>query len=444
MAPERLRAFSAPEPPPLPRPRDRQRADIYALGLILAEALTGHGPDVSALSPSLPARTGRQTGHGSHRWRSVCVANLRRVPPDLRPILLRCLAPDPADRYGRAAELADDLDRVRTNRELRFAAPSSHRARVARWSRRHRPGIAAGLLLLAGAVPVGFAGVRANQNASRDEAMTRLEVLWGGSTPGVYRCRRDGQRVPDSQVDPARAALSSLDAYGLLKPGDWRQRDDVAHLNEPDRLDLEAWLMEQAWRYADAVAVRPGWPEAWRRALVILERVGGPAPPIPIRTQMARLGKLLGQPAPRFPRVAAPQWLEHYLQGVENEPSRPTDAMTHYRASLTARRDAYWSHYRLAAAACTPEIRDFATADVQLRRCLALRPRNPLLHLFRRWVAVSSRPAGRSIRRVQPRSGTRPRTARGLPHPLLGPDGTGQGRGARRCAHAGRRSIRRR
>ncbi len=204
MAPERLRAFSAPEPPPLPRPRDRQRADIYALGLILAEALTGHGPDVSGsrrLAPRELAAKLAKVRTDAGRFLSPI---LRRVPLDLRPILSRCLAPDPADRYGRAAELADDLDRARANRALRFAAPPNRRARVARWGRRHRPGIAAGLLLLAGAVPVGFAGVA----PTRTRAATRPSRDWRFSGEG---------RLPASTV--ADATVSGCPIPSSIRPG---------------------------------------------------------------------------------------------------------------------------------------------------------------------------------------------------------------------------------
>src|SRR3954452_3984686 len=68
------------------------------------------------------------------------------VPSGLRSILSRCLAPEPADRYRRASELAEDLDRWRTERTLAFADEPPWHNRVGRWIRRQRMAVAATLL----------------------------------------------------------------------------------------------------------------------------------------------------------------------------------------------------------------------------------------------------------------------------------------------------------
>lgn len=381
MAPERLRVLADPDHAPAPQLSDRHTADIYALGLILAEALTGRSPEVPGHSRLTPRALAAELADDREDVGGTLRALRAAVPPELAPIVLRCLDPDPARRYRRATELAEDLDLYRDDRPPRHADPIARRHRAYRWARRHRLAIAAGVVLLAGAVP---AAVLADARSRHEAAEAKLAQLWDGAMPGVYRARRDGQRIPISEVDPARAALDALARYGLTEPGDWRSRSDVSALADSDRLDLEAWLMEQAWRYAEAVITRPNndWASARARALAILERVGGHAPPAPLLTQADRLRELLGRDAvPRRVQPAAP-WLEQYLRGVEDEAERPAEALAHYRTSLEARPEAYWSHYRLTAAACAPDVRAFALAERHMRRCLAIRPTNPLLHLF--------------------------------------------------------------
>src|SRR5262249_12403278 len=68
-------------------------------------------------------------------------ADGRSVPPAFRAVLRRCLAPDPADRYASAAELAADLQAVADAAPLRFTREPMA-SRVAGWIRRNRPPVA--------------------------------------------------------------------------------------------------------------------------------------------------------------------------------------------------------------------------------------------------------------------------------------------------------------
>ncbi len=121
--------------------------------MVLLEALTGRPPapvavaggaapdtDFSQLKSAASAyasarnRAARATLHEAEAggWRSI--------NPGLRTILERCLDPDPARRYRRGLELAEDLDRWRTDRPLICTSePFWRQNRAAWWRRSRRP-----------------------------------------------------------------------------------------------------------------------------------------------------------------------------------------------------------------------------------------------------------------------------------------------------------------
>lgn len=108
--------------------------DVYGLGALLYEALTGNKPFAS----SSEAETLRRVLLDEPpRPR----ATLRTLSRDLEAICLRCLEKRPADRYASAGELADDLRRFLAG-EATHARPLGALARTSRWARR-RPTAAA-------------------------------------------------------------------------------------------------------------------------------------------------------------------------------------------------------------------------------------------------------------------------------------------------------------
>jgi serine/threonine protein kinase/Flp pilus assembly protein TadD len=106
------------------------RTDLYALGLILREALGGQTPDPGA-----------------------AVAPLHRVNPGvsvgLSDLLGRCLAADARERYATAADLAADLRRHLTDRPLRGVPNRSPAERWRKWRRRRPTALKLIVLLLA-------------------------------------------------------------------------------------------------------------------------------------------------------------------------------------------------------------------------------------------------------------------------------------------------------
>jgi WD40 repeat protein len=125
MSPEQV-PDTAGEPPATPV---TPATDVYALGVILYEMLTGRPPFLGT------------------DWVTTLLQVVRRapVPPrelqpgtprDLQTICLKCLEKEPGKRYVTAGELADDLGRFLDDEPIR-ARPVGLVGRLVRWGRRN-------------------------------------------------------------------------------------------------------------------------------------------------------------------------------------------------------------------------------------------------------------------------------------------------------------------
>jgi serine/threonine protein kinase/tetratricopeptide (TPR) repeat protein len=103
--------------------------DIYSLGAILFELLTGRTP---FLGEHAVAVIRQAADNDAPKLRSIVPGAAR----DLETICARCLERDPNLRYQSAAALADELDRWLEGRPIQ-ARPVSPPARLYRWSRRN-------------------------------------------------------------------------------------------------------------------------------------------------------------------------------------------------------------------------------------------------------------------------------------------------------------------
>jgi serine/threonine-protein kinase len=134
-------SYMAPEQAAGARDEIGPRTDVYALGAILYECLTGR--------PPFAAATVEETLAQVRDCEPVPVRQLApAVPRDLETICLKCLQKAPARRYSDAAGLADDLSRFARREPVR-ARPVGPAGRILKWTRR-RPVLAAlsGLLAI--------------------------------------------------------------------------------------------------------------------------------------------------------------------------------------------------------------------------------------------------------------------------------------------------------
>ena len=146
-------------------------SDVYSLGAILYQSLTGRPPFL--------ADTLTQTLRLVAETEAVPPRLLNPgVPRDLETICTRCLEKDPRRRYASARELAEELDRFLRDEPI-HARPISPAAKLARWCRR-KPAVAlslgiavASLLVIAVGSPIAIYRIDA---ARRQQANLRVRA----------------------------------------------------------------------------------------------------------------------------------------------------------------------------------------------------------------------------------------------------------------------------
>jgi serine/threonine protein kinase/tetratricopeptide (TPR) repeat protein len=294
--------------------------DVYALGAILYELLTGRPPfrgtnrietllQVQTQEPVSPRRL--QPG----------------VPRDLETICLKCLHKEPQRRYAGAAGLADDLQRFLAGRPIQ-ARPVGVLGRVSKWARR-RPAVAgllgvSGALLLALVVVVLVSNVwltrerdtAREQRRQAEHNFRQAEANFRQALEAVDQMLREvGEEdladVPQMEPVRKKLLLKALGFYGKFL----RERgDDPAVRRETGRAFSRLGdVQEMLGDHAPAEA-------AYRRAIALLQPLAGSSPPAAdhrreLARSQTRLGVLLKK-VNRFPegekvlRQALRHWQE--------------------------------------------------------------------------------------------------------------------------------------
>jgi tetratricopeptide (TPR) repeat protein len=233
------------------------RSDVYALGVILYELLSGRLPfDLSR--KSLPEAVRIIRDEEPARLSAIT----RALPADVDTIVAKALEKDKLRRYGSAAELAEDIRRFLRDEPIVARRPSAS-YQVRKFARRHKGlvgGVAAVLVaLVAGTVVSTWQAVRASRaervaearadEAQREkakaEAVTKfLTDMLGSANPAQARGREVTVRAaldeaarkidagemrdqPEVEAAVRNAIATTYDGLGLYEPAERQLRTSL-------------------------------------------------------------------------------------------------------------------------------------------------------------------------------------------------------------------------
>jgi serine/threonine protein kinase len=230
-------------------------ADVYALGAILYEMVTGR--------PPFKATTVQETAQQVLNQNVVPPTQLQpKVPRDLETICLTCLQKDPADRYANAEALGEDLRRFLADEPI-LARPTPLPDRLGLWARR-RPRAA---LAVAAAIFV----------------TATLVQVWGQVTSSLEWARDRSRADFERSTTHLQNALVAIDQLATMEPAQDRARvekaiefyaalaDDARH--QPAHRPIAAQAFQRLAELRLHTGDTAGAAHANQQAMAILEQL---------------------------------------------------------------------------------------------------------------------------------------------------------------------------